>query len=100
LTILHATELSERAVGRFVTPDALRDREHRIAAVAFLVVAVVLIAVDDDLIADLPTCDLGTHRPDDARGIRARDVIRLLVDVEHRYRLAELGPPAGVIVDG
>src|SRR5262245_49702535 len=71
LTILHAAELSERPVGRLITPDALRDREHRIAAVAFLVVAVVLIAVDDDLVADRPAVDLRAHRPDDARGIGA-----------------------------
>ena len=98
LPVLHPAELGERAVGRLVAPDALRRREHRVAAVAFLVVAVVLIAVDDDLVADLPALDLGADRPDDARGVGAGDVIGLLVHVERRDRLAERRPDA-VVVD-
>ncbi len=98
LAVLHPAELGERAVGRLVAPDALRGREHRIAAVAFLVVAVVLVAVDDDLVADLPALDLGADRPDDARGVRAGDVVGVLVHVEHRDRLAERRPDA-VVVD-
>ena len=54
LTVLHAAELRKGAIGRLVTPNALGRREHRIAAVAFLVVAIVLIAVDDDFVADTP----------------------------------------------
>jgi hypothetical protein len=54
LARLHAAELGERAVGRLVAPDALRRRQHRVAAVAVLVVAVVLIAMNDDLVADFP----------------------------------------------
>ena len=83
LAVLHAAELRERTVGRLVAPDALRSGEHRIAAVAFLVVAVVLVAVDDHLVADLPALHLGADRPDDARRVRARDVIGVLVHVEH-----------------
>jgi hypothetical protein len=63
---LHATELRERTIWRFITPDALRRRQQRIAAITVLVVAVVLIAVDDDFIADLPALHLGAHRPYDA----------------------------------
>jgi hypothetical protein len=41
--------------GRLVAPDPLGIGEiHRVAAVAILVVAVVLVTVDDDLIADFP----------------------------------------------
>ena len=98
LAVLHPAELGERAVRRLVAPDALRGGEHRVAAVAFLVVAVVLVAMDDDLVADLPALDLRADRPDDARGVRAGDVIGLLVDVEHRDRLAERRPDA-VVVD-
>ena len=98
LAVLHPAELGERAVGRLVAPDALRGREHRIAAVAFLVVAVVLVAVDDDLVADLPALDLGPDRPDDARGVRAGDVVGILVHVERRDRFAERRPDA-VVVD-
>ena len=97
LARLHAAELRERAVRRLVAPDALRGREQRIAAIAFLVVAVVLIAMDDDFVADLPALHLGADRPDDAGRIRARDVIRVLVHVERRDRLAEAGPDAVVI---
>ena len=98
LARLHLAELGERAVRRLVAPDALAGGEHRIAAVALLVVAVVLVTVDDDLVADLPALHLGADRPDDARGIRARDVERLLVHVERRDRQAEPGPDA-VVVD-
>ena len=98
LPVLHAAELGEGAVRRLVPPDALRGREHRVAAVAFLVVAVVLVAVDDDLVADLPALDLGADRPDDARGVGAGDVIGILVHVERRDRLAERRPDA-VVVD-
>src|SRR5690606_21931804 len=59
LAILHAAELREASVGRLIAPDALRRGEHRIAAVALLVVAVVLVAMDDDFVADLPPLHLG-----------------------------------------
>ena len=95
---LHAAELRERAVRRLIAPDPLGRREHRIAAVALLVVAVVLIAVNDDLVADLPALHLGADRPDDARGIRSGDVIGLVMHLEDRDRLAETGPDA-VVVD-
>src|SRR5829696_8810638 len=98
LARLHAAELGEGAVRRLVTPDALRGREHRVAAVALLVVAVVLVAVHDDLVADLPALHLGADRPDYAGGVRARDVIGLLVHVEGRDWLAERRPDA-VVVD-
>ena len=97
LARLHLAELRERAVRRLVAPDALAGGEHRIAAVALLVVAIVLVTVDDDLVTDLPALHLGADRPDDARGIGARDVERLLVDVERRDRQAETGPDAVVV---
>ena len=55
---LDPAELGKRAVRRLIAPDPLAGREHRVAAVALLVVAVVLVAVDDDLVADLPALDL------------------------------------------
>ena len=88
LARLHAAELRERSVGGLVTPDALRGREQRVAAIALLVVAVVLIAVDDDLVADLPAPHLRADRPYDAGRVRAGDVIRMLVNIERRDRLA------------
>ena len=100
LTVLHAAELREGAVRRLVAPDALRGGEHRIAAVAFLVVAVVLVAMDDDLVADLPALDLGADRPDDPGRVGTGDVIGGLVDVEGRDRLAERRPDAVVIDAG
>jgi hypothetical protein len=45
--------LGERAVGRFIAPNALRGGEG-VAAVALFVVAVVLVAVNHNLVADLP----------------------------------------------
>src|SRR4029453_10916515 len=97
LARLHLAELGERAVRRLVAPDTLAGGEHRIAAVALLVVAVVLVTMDDDLVAALPALHLGADRPDDARGIRARDVEGLLVDIEGRDRQAEAGPPPVVV---
>ncbi len=94
---LDACELRKGAVRRFIAPNPLRGREHRVAAVAFLVVAVVLVAVDDDLVADLPALDLRAHRPDDARGIGAGHVERVLVSVNWRDRLTKRGPDTVVI---
>jgi hypothetical protein len=91
-------ELGEGTVRGLVAPDALGRREHGVAAVALLVVAVVLIAVDHDLVADVPAGHLGADRPDDAGGIGAGDVVVRLVHVEDRDRLAERGPDA-VVVD-
>ncbi len=98
LAVLHAAELGEGAVGGLVAPDALRGRKHRVAAVAFLVVAVVLVAVDDHFVAHLPALHLGADRPDDAGGVGPRDVIRQLVHVQGRDRLAKRGPDA-IVVD-
>ena len=92
LAVLHAGELGERAVGRLVAPDALRRREHRIAAVTLLVVAIVLVAVDDDFVADLPALHLGADGPDDAGRIGTGDMIGVLVHVEHRDRLCRARP--------
>ena len=66
LARLHAAELREGAVRRLVAPDALRGREQRVAAVALVVVAVVLIAVDDDFVAGLPALHLVADLPHDA----------------------------------
>ena len=94
---LHAAELRKRSVRRLVSPDALRGRQQRIAAVALFVVAVVLIAVDDHLVAHLPATDFRAAGPDDAGGIGAGDVERILVDVDRRDWDAEAGPYAVVI---
>ncbi len=98
LPVLHTGELGEGSVRRLVAPDALRGGEHRIAAIAFLVIAVVLVAMDHDLVTDLPALDAGTDGIDHAGGIGTGNVIGLLVDVEGRQRGAEGGPDA-VVVD-
>src|ERR1041384_8439927 len=95
---LHPRELREGTVRRLVSPDALGGREHRIAAIAFLVVAVVLVAVDDDLVADFPALHLRADGPDDARSVGPGNVILGLVDVERRDGLAERRPDP-VVVD-
>src|ERR1700736_5354194 len=63
LARLHAAELGKRAIRRLVAPNALRWREERIPSIAFLVVAVVLIAVNDDLVARFPATPFGPARP-------------------------------------
>src|SRR5262245_63250423 len=66
LAVLHATELGEGAVRCLIAPDALAGREHRVATVALLVVAIVLVAVDDDLVANFPAPHLGADGIDHA----------------------------------
>ncbi|OIQ67351.1 hypothetical protein GALL_510710 [mine drainage metagenome] len=94
---LHPRELRKTAVRRLVSPDALRGREHRVAAVAFLVIAVVLVAVDHHLIADLPAFHLVAHRPNDARRIRTGDVIGRAVAIKRADRGAKRGPDAVIV---
>ena len=94
---LHAGELREGAVRRLIAPDALRGREHRVAAIAFLVVAIVLVAVDDDFVADLPARHLGADCPDDAGRVGACDVIGAFMRAENGNGLAERGPDAVVV---
>src|SRR3954454_3662430 len=94
-------ELRERAPRRLVAPDALRRRGHRVQAVDLGVLVGGLVAVDDDLVALLPARDARADLPDDARGVRAADVVAVLrvVAVLHdRHRLAERRPDV-VVVD-
>ena len=98
LTALNAGELAEGAVRGLVAPDALGGRVHGVAAVALLVVAVILVAVNHDLVADLEALDLPADRPHHAGGVRTGDVIRRLVIVEGRDRPAQ-GRPDAVVID-
>src|SRR4029077_12797497 len=82
LARLHAAELAKRAIRRLVAPNALRWREERIPSVASLAVAVVLIAVTDDLGAPLPATHFGASRPHDAGCIRSGNMEGMLVHVE------------------
>ena len=82
LARLHAGELGKGSVRSFIAPDALRGREHRIAAIAFLIIAIILVAVDDDLIADRPAFHFGADGIDDAGRIGARDMIGILVAID------------------
>ena len=95
---LHAGELREGPVRRLITPDALGGRHHRIAAVAFLVIAVVLVAMDHDLVPDLPCLDGRSHLPDDPGRIGTGDVIGLLVPVKGADGLAQSSPDP-IVVD-
>ncbi len=94
---LHIGELREGAVRGFIAPDPLGRRIHRVAAVAFLVVTIVLVAVDHHLVADLPALHLVAHRPDDARGIGSGNVVGGLVAIKGADRRAQRGPDSVVI---
>src|SRR5215469_15506143 len=100
LAVLDTGELRERAVWGLIAPNALGRREHRIAAIAFLVVAVVLVAVHHDLVANLPALDLGANCPDDAGRVRACNVIGLLVAIERGDRRAERSPKPIIVNAG
>ena len=94
---LHLGELAEGAVRRLIAPDALGGGEHRITAVAVLVIAVILVAVDHDLIANLPVANLVAHLPHDARRVGPGDVVGLAVAVKGADRLAEAGPDTVIV---
>ena len=66
LARLDAAELREGSIGRFIAPDSLAWGEHRVSPVAFLVIPIVLVAVDHHLVAGFPTFDLVADRPDDS----------------------------------
>ena len=89
---LDLAELRERAPGRLVAPDLLRRRGQRVEAVDLDVLVGGLVAVDDDLVAGLPARDALADLPDDARRVRAADVVVLGVVAEDRDRLAERRP--------
>src|SRR4051794_11137965 len=98
---LDLRELRERAPGRLIAPDPLRRRRERIEAVDLGVLVGGLVAVDDDLVALLPARDAGADLPDDARGVRAADVVaelRVVAVLHDRHRLAERRPDV-VVVD-
>jgi hypothetical protein len=69
--IEHVLEIAQAGARRVDQhrPDALRRRQHGVAAIAVFIVAVVLIAMDDHLVADFPAPHLGADRPDDAGGV-------------------------------
>ena len=90
---LHLRELGEGAPARLVAPDLLRGSGQRVEAVHLDVLVGGLVAVDHDLVADLPLGDALADLPDHAGGVRAADVVVLLgVVAEHRDRLAERRP--------
>ena len=95
---LDSGELGEAAIAGLVAPDALTGGIHRIAAIAFLIVAIVLVAVYDDLVTDLPALHPGPDGPDNSRGIGSGDVDVALVNIEGTDGNAERGPHA-VVVD-
>ncbi len=100
LARLHAAELGKAAIGGLIAPDALGRREHRVAAIALLIVAIVLVAVDDDLVARFHAGDLASDRPDNARGVGPGDMEVGLVDIEGRDWLSEAGPDAVIVHAG
>jgi hypothetical protein len=58
------------------------------------------VAVDHDLVAGLPARDAGADLPDDARGVRAADVVSelgMVAVAHHRHGLAERGPHVVVV---
>ena len=98
LLCLNTCELCKRAVRGLIAPDPLAVGIHWVAAVAFLVVAVVLVTVDDDLIAHFPVLHLVTNGPNDARGVGTRDVVRLAMAIKRGNRFPKACPNA-VVVD-
>ncbi len=97
---LDAAKLRKGAVRRFISPDSLRGGEHRVAAIALLIIAIVLIAVNDDFIADLPALDLRADCPNHTGSIGAGDVKRILVPVDGGHRCPQRRPDSIVVNAG
>ncbi len=97
LARLYAAELGEGAVWSFVAPDTLTGREHRVAAITFLVVAIILVAVDDHFVTRLHACHFATDSPYDPGRVGPCNMEILLVNVEHGHRLAKCGPDAIIV---
>ena len=92
---LHFGELGEGAPGGLVAPDPLARRGERVEPVHLDVLVGGLVAVDDDLVADLPAGDALADLPDDSGGVGAADVVAELGVVavgEDRDRFAQRGP--------
>ena len=100
LLALHRGELREGAIGRLVAPNPLAVREHRVPAIAVLIIAVILIAMDHHLIADLPARDLVAHRPDNTRRVGPGNVVRRAMHVKRAQRHTKTRPDAVVIHTG
>ena len=94
---LNFGELSKGTVACLVTPDTLGIREHRVAAVTMFVVAIILVTVDDNLVANFPVLDLVTYGPNDAGRVGTSNVVVLTVDVEGADRNTAAGPNAVVV---
>src|SRR5690349_4754274 len=77
LAVLHACELCKGTIRCLIAPDSLRGRKHRIAPVAFFIIAVVLIAMHNNFVTDFPTIDLRPNRPDNSRGVGTGHVVRV-----------------------
>ena len=94
---LHVCELCERSIRGFVAPNALAGRKHRVAAVAFFVVAVVLVAMHHDLVADFPAFHFIAHGPNDASSVGSCNMVGCAVAVKRANRLTETCPNTVVI---
>jgi hypothetical protein len=89
---LHLAELGERPPGRLIAPDLLGRGRERVEPVDLGILVGGLVAVEDDLVAGCPARHALADLPDDAGGVRAADVVVLVVVAEDRYGLAEGGP--------
>jgi hypothetical protein len=69
LLSLNGGELGEGAIRCLISPDPLTGRKHRITAITFRVVAIILVAMYHHLIANPPTFDAGANGPNHAGGI-------------------------------
>ena len=97
LLSLNIGELRKRPVRCFITPNSLARRQHRIATVAFFIVSVILVAVDDNFIANFPAGHFLPDRPNDTGGIRTCDMKICLVNIKRADRNAKTGPNTIII---
>ena len=94
---LHIGKLRERPIRRLISPNPLAGGEHRIPTITFLIVAVVLIAMDNNLIPNFPAFDLVTDSPNDPGGVRSCDMVILPMAIKRADRDAKPGPNAVII---
>jgi hypothetical protein len=97
---LHPCELGKRPIGGFIPPDPLAWRKHWITAIALFIIAIVLIAMNDHLIANFPSGDFFTDSPDNSGGVRASNMVLCLMDIKRADRHPKTRPNTIIIDPG
>ena len=94
---LDAGKLGKGPIWCLIAPDALAGRKHWVAAITFFVIAIVLVAMDNDFIAGLPALNVLADGPHDPCRIRADNGVILVIAIQYADWFTKPSPNAIVI---